>query len=122
MKIKTRKFKGLEYVIHVDTIHYTFKDYGIDDFDTHVYIETPENCLGYTDTLFLYKLGALESCDYSIDGYYLVNQWRNTPTWIKKELLKTLKVNKLLNDDIRKEKYLQAYNKYKNERLEDLVK
>lgn len=121
MKIKTRKFKGLEYVIHVDTIHYTFKDYGIDDFDTHVSIETPENWLGYTDTLFLRKLGHFEKCNYSIDGHCLVNQWRNTPTWIKRELLKTLKVNKLLDDDARKEKYLQAYNKYKTERLENLI-
>jgi hypothetical protein len=120
MKIKTRKFEGLEYVIHVDTIHYTSKNYGVDEFDTHVYIETPENCLGYTDTLFLYKLGHFEKCNYSVDGYYLVNQWRKTPTWIKKELLKTLKVNKLLNDDTRKEKYLQAYDKYKTKRLENL--
>jgi hypothetical protein len=68
----------------------------------------------------LYALRAFEKCNYSIDGYYLVNQWRKTPTWIKKELLKTLKVNKLLNDDTRKEKYLQAYDKYKTKRLENL--
>ena len=120
MKFKTRKFEGLEYEIHIDTIQYHTKNYLPGDFDTYLYIETPENCFGYTDTLSLYKLWPGQKCNYAIDGYYLVNRWRKTPVWIKKELMKTLKIYGLLDDKKRKDVYIKTYNERKKRRLEKL--
>ena len=120
MQIKTRKIAGQVYQINVETIKYHTQNYVEGDYDTFVSIITPENCFDYTDRLLVYKLNPLEKCSHAIDGYYLVNEWRITPNWVKKQLMKTLKVNGLLDDKKRKEVYLKSLNEYRQKRLKEL--
>lgn len=75
----TRKHGGEEYKININLPQYTGEKgiFGV-DVDAYISIETPENCLGYTDTVLFSRNGKAYTLNRYLQPYILKALERQT--------------------------------------------